>query len=110
MKIIANDDGGYQFERAFIAELNGAAVPVAMMGGVEFNIDTKPGPLADGLAFCQPYNPRLAQNSSVSVLVDRGSGPEWLSNLTNDPRIVAAARRFAELEAAGRAVVGVSLS
>lgn len=109
VKILDANEDNFIFERAFVAEQSGVPVPRAIMGGVLCNIETKPGPLADGLAFCEPVNPELAQDWPFFVDVDRGTGPERLWNITRNPRVVAAARRFAELSATGQARIGEPL-
>jgi hypothetical protein len=110
MRVIESNLDGFEFERAYIATIDGAPVPVAIMGGVECRIETKPGPLMDALAFCQPVNPKLADDWPVSVTVeDPENGERVLWNMTADPRVVSAARRYWELAAAGRATIGTSL-
>lgn len=104
-RLIAENRDTLVFERAFIADSNGVPVPRAIVGGVLCNIDTKPGPLADGLAFCEPVDPRLAEDWPLYLDTDHGR----LWNFTRDPSIVAAARRFARMNATGRAHPGQRL-
>ena len=109
MRILASDNFGFDFERAFVGELGGMPKPVAIMGGVVCNIDTDPSALADGLAFCEPLQPRLRHEWPMSVVVDRGHGKERLWHFTADPKVVAAAETFVALKAAGVAIVGSSI-
>ena len=51
IQVIESETGGLQFERAFVLEVAGVPVARAVVGGVLCNIETRPGPLADGLAF-----------------------------------------------------------
>jgi len=106
MRILASDNYGFDFERAFVGELGGVPKPVAIMGGVVCNIDTDP----KALAFCEPLQPRLRHEWPLSVVVDRGHGKERLWHFTADPKVVAAAETFVALKAAGVAVVGSSIS
>ncbi len=94
MRIIESDNDGFEFERAYMGERAGAPLPIAVMGGVECCIETEPAPLAYGLAFCQPLDPRRADDWPISVVVDRGYGLERLWNMTADPKVVEAARRL----------------
>ena len=87
MKILASENDGFEFERAFVGELGGIAKPIAVMSGVVCNIDTDSDALADGLAHCEPLAPRLAREWPMSVVVvvvreRNGSGssrriPRW---------------------------------
>jgi hypothetical protein len=106
MRVLASDNDGFEFERAFIGEVAGELTPVAIMGGVACNIDTKPDSLEYGLAFCQPLVARIARDWPINVVVDRGFGAELLWHFTADPRVVAAARRFADISSRGAASVG----
>jgi hypothetical protein len=112
MKIIASDiEPGFEFQRAWIAE---GPQPRALMGGIECVIETKPGMLADGVAFCEPVDPEVAINWPLSVIVEKSrpdgsTYPTTLSNATDRPEVVRAARNFAALEAAGAVVVGMEL-
>ncbi len=109
MKIIESDIDTFEFERAFIIERDGAPCPVAILSGVECCIETKPGPLEDGLAFCQPTRRDLTADWPVSVVIERDARRERLWNMTAEPGIVAAARRFAELLAVDEARPGMAL-
>lgn len=109
MKIIESDLDTFKYERAFITERDGAPCPVAVLSGVECCIETKPGPLEDGLAYCQPLRAELAENWPVSVTVERDNHREQLWNMTAHPGIVAAARHFAELLSLDQARPGMAL-
>lgn len=109
VQVIAANEDDLVFERAFVDAVNGVLVPRAVMGGVLCNIQTEPGPLADGLAFCEPVDPEAAQNWPMYLDVDLGAGEERLWNFTRNPSIVAAARRFEELNRADRLVEGMPL-
>ncbi len=109
LRIIESVEDNYTFERAWIAREDGALVPRALFGGVLVNIDTKPGPLADGLAWCEPIDGTPADAWPVHVRVERDGIEETLWTMTANPRIVAAARQFAGLMAAGPAREGAVL-
>lgn len=111
MRVIESNNDGFEFERAFVGERDGAPVPIAVMGGVECNIETKPGPLLSGLAFCEPLNVKLAQDWPVSVRVQDGEdGAErTISKMTADPKVVAAARHYWDIVAAGPVATGTAL-
>ena len=109
MRILVSDNDGFEFERAFVGELGGVPKPVAIMGGVVCNIDTDSDALADGLAFCEPLQPRLARKWTMNVVVDRGHGKERLWKFTADPKVVAAVQAYAAMQAAGRVQVGTSI-
>jgi hypothetical protein len=109
MRILRADNYGFEFERAFVGEVSGVPKPVAIMSGVVCNIDTDSDSLANGLASCEPLQPRMAREWPMSVVVDRGHGKERLWNCTADPKVVAAAEVFAAMKAAGVALVGSSI-
>ena len=109
MKILISDNDGFEFERAFVGELGGVPKPVAIMGGVVCSIDTDSDALADGLAFCEPLQPRLAREWPMSVVVDRGQGRERLWKFTADPKVVAAVQAFAAMRSTGVILVGTSI-
>lgn len=114
VKIIESHEDGFTFERAFIASQGDCLVPRAVMGGVLCNIDTKPAPLADGLAWCEPLDGRDADAWPLCVIVEKQTAEgspyrETLWNMTAHPSVVAAARRFAKLMSRGSAVDGAGL-
>lgn len=109
MRVIESDLDTFRFERAFVAGTEEVPRPVAVISGVECTIETEPGPLRDGLAFCQPLNPRLAADWPVSVLIEKDGIEDRRWNMTAEPAIVAAARRFQELFNLGHAKPGMAL-
>lgn len=108
-QVLESNLDGFRFERAYIAGSEAEPRPVAIVGGVVCNIETEPGPLADGLAFCQPLNPAMAQDWPVNVLIEKDGHVDRRWSLTDDAGIVGAARRFAGLLAAGQARPGLAL-
>lgn len=109
IQVIESETGGLKFERAFVLEVNGVPVARAVVGGVLCNIETRPGPLADGLAFCQPVDGTPEDAWEMAVRVRKDGFEETLQDMTDMPEIVAAARRFAELRDQGLAREGVVL-
>lgn len=109
LKVLGSDFDTLVFERAYIAEAPGGPAPRAVVSGVECNIESKASHLAAGLAFCEPVEARWAENWPVHTdVLCNGVADRW-RNMTSQERIVRAARRFAELELAGKAEVGVEL-
>jgi hypothetical protein len=105
---------GFDFERAYLARINGALQPVAIIGGVIVNIYTKPTLLEIGVACCNPLDTKCAVDwpLSVTVEVDNGDGPhqEVIPNTTADRFVVAAARHYLKLlETGAELVEGMSL-
>ena len=98
-------------ERAWIGTLDGGACPFARVGGRVCVIDTKPGPLADGIAFCSPLDGEPWNDWPMDIIVkkDENSLPERMYSCTTNPRILAAARRFQELMISGEAKEGMDL-
>lgn len=109
MKIIESNTEGMAFEAAFIREENGALVPRCVFGGHICNIDTKPGPLADGIAWCQPVDGTPEEEWPLWVKIEKDGFEDTRFNMTDDPRVVAAARKFAELQESGAARAGMEL-
>jgi len=74
-------------------------------------IETKPALLAAGLAFCQPIDGEPWRDWPMAVIVQRDDSPfpEQLEYLTTNPRVLAAARKFATLQASGQAAAGMEL-
>lgn len=113
LRIIESVEDDFVFQRAFVAEEDGVLVPRAEISGVLCNIETKPGPLKDGLAFCQPLN--VAPDHWPNyVRVERPTAEgqayaETLWNFTAKPRVVAAARRFNDLVNQGSVTHGDEL-
>lgn len=110
MRVIESNNDGFEFERAFVGERDGAPVPIAVMGGVECSIETKPGPLLAGLAFCEPLNVKLAQDWPVFVRIqDEGGVERTIWKMTADPKVVAAARQFWDFVESGNVRIGALL-
>jgi hypothetical protein len=89
INIITSEFDTFQVERTF---LDAAGEPRAVISGVLCNIDTKPGLLAAGLAFCQPLDPALMEDWPVYTDVEVNGIPDRWWNITNDPALVKAAR------------------
>jgi hypothetical protein len=104
-------DPDLTLERAWIAEESGYLVPRALVGGRVCNIDTRTGPLADGIAFCEPIDGEPWNDWPMDIIVkkEEDSLPERMYSCTTNPRIVAAARRFKELITTGEAREGMEL-
>lgn len=110
VKIIRSEMDTLRLDYAKIEHVDGSMLPVATVSGIRCNIDTKPGPLADGMAYCQPLDSAFADAWPMSVVVRFDGGAETvLWNMTTDPGIVKAARRWADLESRGLVRVGVDL-
>jgi len=113
MKILERGDieEGVEFERAWIAMDDGRPAPVAMVGGILCDIETKETLLNAGIAFCQPVDSKLASiwPLSLTIEVQPGAPPLHANWATANERIVAAARRFHELAISGQATEGTPL-
>lgn len=111
LKIIESVEDNYTFDRAWIAEENGELVPRALFGGVLVNIESKPTLLEAGIAFCEPIDGTAPDAWPVNVRVEHQEDgfQESLWNCTGNPRIVAAARKFARLMSSGEAREGMEL-
>jgi hypothetical protein len=113
MKILERGDieEGFEFERAWITMVDGRPAPVALVGGILCNIETKETLLDAGIAFCQPVDPEWAANWPLSLTIDvqPGDPPLHANCVTANERIVAAARRFHELALADQATEGTPL-
>jgi hypothetical protein len=109
-KIVESNLDNFVFEKAFVVATPGGPAPRALVGGVLCNIETKSGVLADGLAWCEPVDRTRAESWPVytDLVIDGVSRRMW--NVTDERGVVKAARRFAELDAAGRAEPGMDLS
>jgi hypothetical protein len=112
--IDAGAEPGFEPTRAWIGEVNGHAVPRALVGGVECDIETKPGLLDDGLAWCAPVDVEAHPDWPLSVRVEKqrtdgSTYEETLENVSADPFLVRAARRFLELAAEGEPEIGKEL-
>ncbi|MBL9174134.1 MAG: hypothetical protein JNL10_11410 [Verrucomicrobiales bacterium] len=113
MKIIASDDEpGFEFERAWVGGREPHLEPLALVGGIACRIETKPGPLQDGIALCQPVEGFpdwpvwvMIERSHEDGTVDR----QTLFGFTSRPGVVAAARRFQALAESGDLRVGMTL-
>lgn len=94
--------------RAWTEAVDGGLVPLAEIDGRVCYIETKPTLLAIGIASCVPTDghgddwPHV-----VEVEVDGEVRPIW--DATTDPGVVAAARKWATLSAAGDATAGTPL-
>ena len=117
IQIIESCFDTYKFERAFVARTAGGPSaddprllePVAIISGIACRLDGKPSHLAAGLACCQPLDQHLAEHWPVftDVLVD-GVWERWW-NMSDDPGVVSAVRRFQDLELADGLVEGMPL-
>lgn len=111
--IIASDDEpGFDFERAWVGGRPEQPEPLARVGGVVCRIETKPGPLVDGIALCEPVEqfPDWPVWVTIERKHDDGSvDRQTLFGFTSRPQVVAAARRFQSLQAAGRVTPGAPL-
>lgn len=99
MKIHESNFDTFEVDRTFVTA---QGEPRAIVSGVECNIETAPGPLADGLAWCEPVNSALAAHWPIYVDAEKDGARARYPNFTTQPRIVAAARRYLALAAAGR--------
>lgn len=113
VKIIGSDgEVGFDFERAWVGGRGGFPAPRAVVGGVECNIETKPGPLADGIALCEPVASFPDWPVWVEIERKHDDGTvdhQTLWGFTDRADVVAAARRFADLSAAGEVKIGTTL-
>lgn len=100
---------GLEFERAYVGELYGALVPMAVLGGVTCVLGTKSGLLEAGLAHCTPTLPGLLKSWPLSAVVEEEGVVRTMKGVSGDPRVLAAARRFNELSASGQAELGMAL-
>lgn len=91
---------GFEFERAFVANVDGELTAVAVVGGYQCRIETKPTLLEIGVASCIPIL-ALLEVWPLSVRIELEDGEiRTLEEATADPAVVAAAKRFNELAAA----------
>lgn len=100
---------GFEFRRAWIADDDGQPAPVADLGGTHCWIETKETLLEAGVAVCLPVDEALAEDWPHAVRVTVDGDGRLLPGATADVRVVAAARAFAALQAAGRAEIGKEL-
>lgn len=96
-----------KIERCYIGGTDEAPEALAVVSGVLCTIETSAAYLREGLAWCEPRAER--EDWPVYTDVVRSDGYRRLDNVTTEPRLVAAARRFAELERAGQLRVGIDL-
>lgn len=115
VKIIdAGVEPGFEPTRAWVGVDNGHAVPRALVGGMECDIETKPTLLDDGLAWCCPVDVAAQEDWPLAVRVEKtrtdgSTYEEMLWNVSADPFLVGAARRFLELAAEGEPEIGREL-
>jgi hypothetical protein len=103
------DEPGFEFRRAWIADNDGRPEARADLGGVECVIETKEAILEAGGATCLPLDPEWEANWPLWVRISVDGEEKLLKGATADPRVVAAARQFAARQAAGRAEIGSEL-
>jgi hypothetical protein len=104
-----DEEPGFECRRAWIADNDGRPEARADIGGVECVIETKETILEAGVATCIPLDPEWESNWPLWVRVSVDGEEKLLQCATADPRVVAAARQFAALQAAGRAEIGKEL-
>lgn len=111
IKVIESDFDTFKFQRAFVVDADGrgALAAHAMISDVECLVDTKESLLAARLAFLQPLDPVMVENWPVYTDVVIDGHQQRMYNITNHPKVVAAAERFEELKAAGEAKAGMEL-
>lgn len=113
VKIIGSDkEEGFDFERAWVGGRAGQPEPLASVGGVVCRIETKPGPLADGIALCEPLTafPDWPVWVEIERTHDDGTvDRQTLFGFTDRPQVVAASRRFTALVAEGAVRIGMPL-
>lgn len=100
--------------RIWIGEIGGVSVPFAEIGGVICDIETKPALLASGLASCNPRDPDRAAHWPMQARVlyrhsDGSTEEKILEEVSAEPRLVSAVRRFNQLITDGVAIVGTAL-
>lgn len=103
---------GFEFSRAWIGGSDLHLEPHAIVGGVDCLIETKPTMAAWGIAYCAPLDGDPFWPLYVIVEITRLDGSvysENWENCTDRPQVVAAARRFLELQASGEARLGMTL-
>lgn len=103
------EEPGFELRRAWIADNDGRPEARADIGGIECVIETKETLLEAGVATCIPLDPQWSENWPLDVRVSVDGHEQMLTSATADPRVVAAARKFAELQATGRAEIGKEL-
>jgi hypothetical protein len=103
------EEPGFEFRRAWIADNDGRPEPRADLGGNECVIETKESLLEAGVASCWPVEDRWDGKWPLEVVVEVDGISKRGPGATADPRVVAAARQFAALQAAGRAEIGKEL-
>ncbi len=99
VKIVESVFDNFQVERTFATQRDGESELHAIISGVECLVDAKPSHLAAGLVFCQPIDPRLAEDWPVYTDVLVNGHPERWWNLTDQPELVRAVRE--QLQPAG---------
>lgn len=113
VKIIGSDgEAGFDFARAWVGGRDGFPSPRAVVGGVECNIETKPGPLSDGIALCEPVASLPDWPVWVEIERTRADGSvekQTLWGFTDRAGVVDAARRFAALSEVGEVKIGTTL-
>ena len=103
------EEPGCELRRAWIADNDGRPEARADIGGIECVIETKETLLEAGVASCWPVESDWAENWPLEVVVEVDEISMRIPGATADPRVVAAARQFAALQAAGRAEIGKEL-
>lgn len=108
-KIVESFQDDLKMERAFVARLHGVLLPIAIVDGVECEIHTRSSALINGIARCSPVDLGRSDDWPMYVTIDDGTGPQPQPGTTTDEDILAAARRFNELESTGRLEEGLEL-
>ncbi len=99
---------GFEFQKAYIRDLDGRPALFGSFGGVECDMETKESLLEAGVVCCQPVD--FDADWPLSVVLEGVDDQRYrINGATADPRAVAAARRFHELLISGEAKPGVEL-
>ncbi|MFO1461231.1 MAG: hypothetical protein U1G08_17745 [Verrucomicrobiota bacterium] len=108
----SDEEPGFEFQRAWIGGTSAYLEPHALLGGVDCLIETKPTMLEWGVAYCSPmdWSPDWPLFVEIRKTLPDGTVNEvTLWDCTDRPQVVAAARRFLELQASGEARLGMAL-
>lgn len=110
MKVVAPDTEPLEITRAWIGEDDGQPTPFAEIDGRVCFIETKETLLAAGIASCVPTTHTGDDwPHAVQVLEEGSSDVRTIWNATTDPRVVQAARAWAQAAANDEITFGKSL-
>ncbi len=114
MKVIESIEDNFKFDRAFVVQADGILVPRAVFGGALCDIETKSTALQHGIAYCRPVDGTPEDSWPIGVIVEKETADgdpyeETMWNFTANPRIVAAARKFDELNSTDSLKEGMAL-